>query len=424
MYRFGSVTELNEYANNLIEEDANLSSLSVTGEISGLKVYQSSGHCYFSLKDDRSQISCAMFQSYFSRVNFNPEDGMKVRITGSAGIYSNAGRYQLIVYSMTEEGKGDIAEKVKEIYGRLNADGIFDPDHKKPLPVLPRRIGVISSAGGAVIHDIINTLNRRNPNYDLLLYPASVQGENCPADVIRGIKTLSGIKDIDVIIIARGGGSAEDLFGFNSEELARTIYDSDIPIISAVGHETDYTICDHAADLRAPTPTAAAELVLGRFDDLKNSIMNLSMLLNANMSSYTSRKRKELDTLKQNRALMSPAFYAKNQSARVGELKRKLSGYGLKMISDETIRLNNLKSDLKSNTDKVITDNKYMLSSLIDSIDLLGPSNVLKRGYSYVNKNGKTISSAADVNEGDEVRIFFRDGSAGAVIKERIVENG
>ena len=146
MYRFGSVSELNEYANNLIEEDANLSSLSVTGEISGLKVYQSSGHCYFSLKDDRSQISCAMFQSYFSRVNFNPEDGMKVRITGSAGIYSNAGRYQLIVYSMTEEGKGDIAEKVKEIYGRLNADGIFDPDHKKPLPVLPRRIGVISSA--------------------------------------------------------------------------------------------------------------------------------------------------------------------------------------------------------------------------------------------------------------------------------------
>lgn len=396
MFEFKTITELNRYTVNVLASDVKLSSLAVTGEISGYKVY-SSGHAYFTLKDSESQIACVMWASKLSNVSFKPKDGDKVTVTGFCTIYSANGKYQIQCNSMKLAGVGSLKEQLKLLFNKLNQEGLFSQDHKKALPVKPSRIGIITSPTGAVIHDMIVKLRERNPYFDVLVYPAAVQGENCPFEVINGLNYFIRKNNVDVIIIARGGGSIEDLWGFNDESLARLVYECPIPVISAIGHETDYSILDYVADKRSPTPTAAAEDVLFTYEELQGQINVLRDRINSSMKEYLSRKRIVLQSLMTNKALYSPEFTVK--------LKRN--------------ELDNLIVNLNSNMSNKISTERRNLIKYIDLLSLLGPHNVLKRGYSYVTtESGKPVVSISDIKIDNNVRINFADGYADAIVTD------
>src|SRR5665647_514836 len=269
-----SVSELNRYVGEVLAADPVLSAVRVQGEVSGFKKYPS-GHLYFSLKDKESQVNCVAFRGNAAHFSFVPENGMSVVITARASLYDRDGRFQLVVYEMEKDGVGDLFAAFEKLKAKLEEEGIFDTDHKLAIPRLPRRIGVVTSPKGAVIQDIIHVLSRRFPNFDLLIYPSAVQGQTAAAELRKGVEWFNSTDRVDVIIVARGGGSIEDLWCFNDEALARTIYHSHIPVISAVGHETDFTIADFAADLRAPTPSAAAELAVPVAADLRAELTQL-----------------------------------------------------------------------------------------------------------------------------------------------------
>ena len=394
MHPFASVSELNSYAEQVVSSDPILSNLEVTGEISGFKVY-ASGHAYFTLKDQDAQISAVMFASKFSTVNFRPKDGDKVTVGGYCTIYKVRGSFQIMCSSMRLAGSGTLKAQLKALYDRLDKEGLFAKEHKLPLPVRPRRIGIISSATGAVIHDMLVKLNERNPYFDAVLYPASVQGENCPSEVIDGIDYFSSRNNVDVIIIARGGGSIEDLWGFNDETLARRVYDCKIPVISAIGHETDVTILDWVADKRSPTPTAAAEDVIKTYEELKTSNGILREKLHNNMRTVLTRKRAALDSLRTNRALFEPEYVVKTKRNE----------------------LNALNERLRVNEKNLITTYRKDLLSYIDKLAILGPHNVLRRGYSYVTlEDGTPASSVDSVSIDSNINIVFIDGEASAVV--------
>ena len=266
-----SVSQLNKYIKIIMDNDTFLNDINITGEITNFKAHYS-GHLYFTLKDDTSTIKCVMFKGNAMYLKFKPGDGMKVVISGQVSVFERDGVYQIYCKSMIPEGVGELYIAYEQLKKKLDKEGLFDEKYKKRLPFLPNRVGVITSRTGAVIRDIINVSTRRYPNVNLLIYPASVQGVNVAKTVISGIKTFNKLNNVDVIIIARGGGSFEDLFGFNDESLAREVFNSHIPIVSAVGHETDFTICDFVSDLRAPTPSAAAELVYPQYSDIIQKI--------------------------------------------------------------------------------------------------------------------------------------------------------
>lgn len=404
MHPFASVSELNSYAEQVVSSDPLLSNLEVTGEISGFKVY-ASGHAYFTLKDQDAQISAVMFASKFSTVNFRPKDGDKVTVGGYCTIYKVRGSFQIMCNSMRLAGSGTLKAQLKALYDRLDKEGLFAKEHKLPLPVRPRRIGIISSATGAVIHDMLVKLNERNPYFDAVLYPASVQGENCPSEVIDGIDYFSSRNNVDVIIIARGGGSIEDLWGFNDETLARRVYDCKIPVISAIGHETDVTILDWVADKRSPTPTAAAEDVIKTYEELKTSNGILREKLHNNMRTVLTRKRTALDSLRTNRALFEPEYVVKTKRNELNALNERLRG----------------------NEKNLITAYRKDLLSYIDKLAILGPHNVLRRGYSYVTlEDGTPASSVDSVSIDSNINIVFSDGEASAVVTgvSKEVKNG
>ena len=404
MHPFASVSELNSYAEQVVSSDPLLSNLEVTGEISGFKVY-ASGHAYFTLKDQDAQISAVMFASKFSTVNFRPKDGDKVTVGGYCTIYKVRGSFQIMCNSMRLAGSGALKAQLKALYDRLDKEGLFAKEHKLPLPVRPRRIGIISSATGAVIHDMLVKLNERNPYFDAVLYPASVQGENCPSEVIDGIDYFSSRNNVDVIIIARGGGSIEDLWGFNDETLARRVYNCKIPVISAIGHETDVTILDWVADKRSPTPTAAAEDVIKTYEELKTSNGILREKLHNNMRSVLTRKRAALDSLRTNRALFEPEYVVKTKRNELNALNERLRG----------------------NEKNLITAYRKDLLSYIDKLAILGPHNVLRRGYSYVTlEDGTPASSVDSVSIDSNINIVFSDGEASAVVTgvSKEVKNG
>ncbi|MBO4636964.1 MAG: exodeoxyribonuclease VII large subunit [Clostridiales bacterium] len=398
MYEFRDILELNQRACTVLFADEQLSSLKVKGELSGIKNY--SYGSFFNMKDGTSQISCFMYKNRIDLLNFRLEEGLSVNVTGFVSIYPERGSYRLEIDTMSRAGVGDLAEQMRRLYERLRSEGLFAPEHKKKLPLLPRRIGVISSSQGAVIHDIINTLSRRNPHFDLLLYPSAVQGESCAREVCEGLNYFMSSSKVDVIIIARGGGSIEDLWGFNDETLARTIYNCSIPVISAVGHETDYTICDYVSDMRTPTPTAAAELVMPSYEELKGRNRNLRDVLDFSIKSIIDRKRNQLKYLSENKALYTPMYN----------------------IEIQKNRLNLLKERFNSITDKRLTDEKNRIGSLRKSLALLGPSNTLDRGYSYIISDGRTVRNVSQVRVGDEIRIFVSDGVIEARV-ENIKEN-
>ena len=390
-----SVTDINKYVKTLFENDPLLPEVSVRGEITNFKAHYT-GHLYFTLKDEYSTIKCVMFKGYAQFLKFKPSDGMKVVIKGQVSCYERDGVYQIYCKSMSPEGLGDLYLAYEQLKEKLNKEGLFDDIHKKPIPFLPKRVGVITSRTGAVIRDIINVSTRRYPNVDLLVYPAAVQGVNVASTVIEGLKTFNKLNNVDVIIIARGGGSFEDLFGFNDEALARQVFASQIPVVSAVGHETDFTICDFVSDLRAPTPSAAAELVYPEYSEIVSRIdkdKNRTMIA---IKNYIERKRQYVERLK----------------------AAKLEKVPLDKINRYRLTIDNLMIKSEKDLRNKLNGYKTRCVESITKIDTLSPLKTLTRGYSVVeNKDGKLIKTTKDVKPEDIINITVTDGKISAVVK-------
>ncbi|MBO4650827.1 MAG: exodeoxyribonuclease VII large subunit [Clostridiales bacterium] len=383
-----SVSELNAYVSTLLSSDGVLCQLCVKGEISGYKRYPS-GHAYFQLKDANSSVSCVMFKGNFYHIQFVPENGMKVRIYGRAALYSVDGKFQVVVSMMEEDGLGELFKEFELRKAKMAAEGLFDEEHKKPIPYLPKRIGVVTSPKGAVIRDILNVLNRRFPNYDLLIAPSAVQGKEASTELIRALKLLDERDDIDVIIIARGGGSMEDLWCFNDEALGRAVYNAKTPVISAVGHETDFTICDFCADLRAPTPSAAAELVLPNKEEVASRLDVSGGKLALAMKNFIKNKRFMLDSLSKHRALVEPKFRIEKEMQRCDMLYGKLN--------------ERFTTAFEKKNSAFATD--------LAKLEALDPMKVLLRGYARAtDKDGRTVDSVKCVNIMEEVLISVSDG--------------
>ena len=383
-----SVTEVNRYIKDKVATDEFLNNLFIKGEISNFK-HHYTGHMYFTLKDENSLIKCIMFKSFASNLKFVPKDGMKVVAYGTVSVYEKDGIYQLYCKSMKEDGVGDLYAKYEELKRKLTLEGLFDEKHKKKIPFMPKVIGVLTSNTGAVIRDIINVATRRNPNVNIRLYPVAVQGEGASQKIADGIKFMNENNLADVIIVARGGGSIEDLWPFNEEVLAREIYNSDIPVISAVGHETDFTIADFVSDLRAPTPSAAAELAVTNIEELENSIN-----LYKNRLKITLRKKTELMRLRFEKCMNSRVYKNPYQ-----------------IINDYYILVDKNMKIIENCAIKKIKDAKIEATKVMTKLDTLSPLKTLTRGYSIVtDDNNKIISSVKDLKSGDIIVLKFNDG--------------
>jgi exodeoxyribonuclease VII large subunit len=390
-----SVSDINRYVKMLFDSDELLNNISIRGEITNFKAHYT-GHYYFTLKDETSTIKCVMFKGYAQFVKFKPSDGMKVVINGQVSAFERDGVYQIYCKSMSPEGLGDLYIAYEQLKEKLNKEGLFDTSKKKEIPFLPKRVGVITSKTGAVIRDIINVSTRRYPNVDILIYPAAVQGVNVASTVIEGIKTFNTLKNVDVIIIARGGGSFEDLFGFNDENLARQIYASEIPIVSAVGHETDFTICDFVSDLRAPTPSAAAELVYPEYSEIVNRIYKDKNRTMIAIKNYVERKRQYVEKLK----------------------AAKLEKVPLDIINRYRLNIDNLMSKSESNLKYKVEKYRTRCIKSITKIDTLSPLKTITRGYSVAEDiNGNVIRKVGDVKANDEIKITVTDGKISAIVK-------
>ena len=400
MNRYLTVSELTGYIKQLVDSDMLLSHVWVAGEISNFKAH-SSGHMYFSLKDEKSIIRCVMFRSHNIRLKFRPEEGMRVIIRGYVSVYPQGGNYQLYAEAMQPDGTGALYLAFEQLKKRLEEQGYFDASRKKPIPLLPCAIGVITSPTGAVIRDIINVLTRRYSNCRIILYGSAVQGKEAPSEIIRGINLFNELKNVDVIILARGGGSLEDLWPFNDEELAKAIVASEIPVISAVGHETDYTISDFAADLRAPTPSAAAELVMPEKRAMKEQLSIFYKRLNTSLLNRLNHEKNRLQRLSEARSLIKPSEQLNQRRQYLDMLERNL-------LDRSRYKLENLKSDLKV---------------LAGKLDALSPLTVLSRGYSVTqNKSGEMIRSVKQMRPGEELIITVCDGKFQAVYDKTLTE--
>ncbi len=392
-YKALSVTELNKYIKDKIATDEFLNNVLIKGEISNFK-HHYTGHMYFTLKDDNSLIKCIMFKSYTTNLKFVPKDGMSVLAFGTISVFERDGVYQLYCKAMQEDGLGSLYKAYEELKEKLQKEGLFDETHKKKLPKAPKVIGVLSSNTGSVIKDIINVSTRRNPNVYIRLYPVPVQGEGAGEKIAEAIKIMNDKNLADVLILARGGGSLEDLWPFNEEVVARAIYDSKLPIVSAVGHETDFSISDFVADLRAPTPSAAAELVVP-------NVAELSQKLDVYNLRLKNALKKKIDIMKMR--------YEKCMKSRVYTDP-------LKNINDQYLKLDIF---LKSMTNSVLTKiqkSKTEATKNIAKLDALSPLKTLARGYSIVQKNEKVVKSVNELNKDDIISLRLADGNKDAKI--------
>ena len=390
-----SVTDLNKYIKDKVDGDEFLNNVLVKGEISNFKDHYT-GHKYFTLKDENSLIKCVMFKSYAMHLNFVPKDGMKVMILGSVSVFERDGVYQIYAKAMRQDGLGSLYEAYEKLKADLEKEGLFDEAHKKKIPFMPNTIGVLTSNTGAVIRDIINVSTRRNPNVHIRLYPVPVQGPGAAEKIANGIKFMNENHLADVLIIGRGGGSLEDLWPFNEEIVARAIYDSEIPIISAVGHETDFSISDFVADLRAPTPSAAAELAVANISDVKYTLEQYN-----NRYKNALKKKIEVMRLSYEKCMARPAF--KNPTQKINE---KLIVVDMKVKSLQT----SINLKLKEERTKFVKE--------VARLDSLSPLKTLSRGYSIVTtQNGNIAKSVEDLKKDDEVKIRLIDGEKKSKIK-------
>ena len=388
-----SVTDLNKYIKNKIADDEYLSNILIKGELSNFK-HHYTGHLYFTLKDENSLIKCIMFKSYAQKLNFEPKDGMKVYILGSVSVFERDGVYQIYAKVMEEDGLGDLYTKYQKLKEELEKKGLFDQSHKQKIPMMPKVIGVLTSQTGSVIRDIINVSTRRNPNVYIRLLPVPVQGEGAAEKIAEGIEYMNKNQLADVIILARGGGSLEDLWPFNEEIVAHSIYESKIPIISAVGHETDFSISDFVADLRAPTPSAAAELAVPDIYEVKQKINTYQNRLKMALT-----KKLEIMKLRYDKCMSSSVF--REPTRRIQENYIKIDSY--------VKQLENLINKIKEKN-----KNKYI--ELVSKLDTLSPLKTLTRGYSIIEKDGKIVKSITDLQTEDNISIRLKDGEKQAKI--------
>ena len=388
-----SVTELNRYIKEKIAGDEALSNIIVKGEISNFKNHYT-GHMYFTLKDENSLIKCIMFKTYAQQLNFMPKDGMKVFVLGGVSVFERDGIYQIYVKAMQEDGIGALYRKYEELKKNLETKGLFAQEHKQKIPKMPKVIGVLTSQTGSVIRDIINVSTRRNPNVYIRLLPVPVQGEDAAPKIVKGIKKMNEENLADVLILARGGGSLEDLWPFNEEEVAYAIYESKIPIISAVGHETDFTIADFVADLRAPTPSAAAELAVPDIYEITQKIASFQNRLRLSLN-----KKLEIMKLRYEKCMSSAVFK---------DPTRMISDYYLKV--DSQIKRLEKVIENKKQTEK----EKYV--KLVSKLDALSPLKTLTRGYSIIESDNKIVKSVNDLHKGQNIEIRLVDGKKEAQV--------
>lgn len=392
-----SVSQLNRYIKMNFDADENLANIFISGEISNFTNHYRTGHLYFTLKDDSAAVRAVMFNSSAKRLKFMPGDGMKVIARGRVSVYEASGQYQLYVDDMQPDGVGALNLAYEQLKEKLQKEGLFSELHKKPLPPYPEKVGVITSPTGAAVRDIINVLGRRFPYAEIVFCPVLVQGDGAHLQLTNAVNLFNSERAVDVIIIGRGGGSIEDLWEFNDEGLARAVYNSEIPVISAVGHETDFTICDFVADMRAPTPSAAAELAVPDANELQYALSALKNRMFLNVSSGIADRRSRLECLTSKGALKSPD----------------------EMLSNRSQRLDTAFSKMLSSYENRIGGKKVEFISAATALSKLDPMSVLMRGFAFVSdKSGKNVFSSQSLAKGDKINVRFHDGSAVCEVKE------
>lgn len=437
--KYYSITALNRAIKNMFDSKPELNRVYIKGEISNFK-HHTRGHFYFTLKDETSRIAAVMFASSASGITFEPEDGMKVLVSGRVTVYEATGGYQIYVDDMQLDGIGNLYLEYEKLKKKLEEEGLFDVSKKKPIPKYPKRIGIITAPTGAAIRDILSTIKRRYPICETILFPALVQGTGAKESIVEQLTRAQDF-DLDVIICGRGGGSIEDLWAFNEEIVARAIYASNIPIISAVGHEIDFTIADFVADLRAPTPTGAAEMAVPNLVDLKTLIEQYRIRSNENVKNIINYNMKRLDALKSSYVLKNPLVLYEVKEQKLDNFIDRANTIMNKYISDYKVRLDNIKSSyvlknplamyevkgekikgfieilnkiIKSN----LSDNQHRYDILLNKLDLLNPLNILSKGYSVVTVGNDVVKSSKNVKVNDEVHVRLHEGKIKAVVKE------
>ena len=397
-----SVSELNEYIKMLFEYDEILRNVYIKGEISNFTNHYKTGHFYFSLKDPGGAVRAVMFRSSASKLKFMPENGMRVIVGGRVSVFPRDGQYQIYVDVMEPDGVGALYMAYEQLKAKLEKEGLFSEARNKPLPAIPKEIGIVTSPTGAAIRDMIHVLGRRFPLAKIVLYPALVQGADAPASLIRGIRYFNHRKTADVLIIGRGGGSLEDLWAFNDENLVRTVAASEIPIISAVGHETDFTLCDFAADLRAPTPSAAAELAVPDSEELFGTLAQTKERLSFAVSRRITKAGEKLKRLSSSRVMQDP----------------------MNLLDDKKMALLMAERALQSRMEAVIAAKKLRFQRDAAKLEALNPLSIITRGYSAVfDENNALIKSISQIKEGESISFMLTDGTVRAEVKEIIPEN-
>lgn len=394
--KFLKVSEVNNYIKRVFQTDMILSNISIEGEISNFK-HHYSGHMYFNLKDEKGKIKCIMFKGDNEKLLFLPKEGMKLVATGYISLYEKEGEYQFYIRHMVESGLGDLYKAYETLKNTLESEGLFKEEYKKPLPFMPRKVGVVTSATGAAVRDIINVISRRYPSCNIVVYPSLVQGDQAPPQISKALKFLDSREDVDVIIVGRGGGSIEELFCFNSEEVARTIHSMKTPVISAVGHETDFTIADFVSDLRAPTPSAAAELCVPDIEHLKAN-------LQSKLERHKSLIRRNVNNHKRDLAFFGNRLEFFNP---------------LDNILSRRQEIDNIFKELYYLQDKMLRDKKHSLIELKGKLNYLDPMGRVEKGYGVLtDKSDILIKSINDVNLNDEIYINLKDGKIRATVNE------
>ena len=396
-----SISQLNEYIRGKLDNDALLNGVAVRGEISNYKMYPS-GHHYFTLKDENSQLKCVMFKGNAMRLRFRPDNGVKVIAMGKVSVYPRDGVYQLYCTTMAMDGIGDLYAAFEQLKAKLAAQGLFDPAHKKPIPKYPGTIGIITSSAGAAIHDMLRILRKRYPLTQVKLLPVRVQGVEAPGEIAAAIRYANYYRLADLLIVGRGGGSIEDLWAFNDERVAYAIYESEIPVISAVGHEPDVTISDFVADLRAATPSNAAELAVQDRQALEQTLDSMNATMATALNRQLKAARQHLNVLSQSAALQSPMGYL--------EQRRK----SLTLLQNRLVAAEN----------QMISRNNQRFIALTAKLDAMSPLKVLTRGYAMAQKDdGEVVRSVTQLNTGDSIHVAFSDGSISATVTD-VKENG
>ena len=418
-----SVTEINRYISNMFDNDFLMQQVSVKGEVSNCK-YHSSGHIYFSIKDNNSLLNCIMFAGKRTTgLKFRMQEGDKVVIKGNIGVYENQGKYQLYASSIEKQGKGELYQKFLQLKEELSDMGMFADIYKKPIPKYAMNIGVVTANTGAAIQDIINITKRRNPYVQLILYPAQVQGIGAAETIVKGINVLDTMPEVDIIIVGRGGGSLEDLWAFNERIVAEAIFNCETPVISAVGHEVDYTIADFVSDLRAPTPSAAAELAVFEYKKYEEDVLKLQRDLKDSIQRKIRLDREKLYGYKRQLDSLSPIRIIQSKRQRLSDMQINLDSIMKAKLTDRKKDLDSLENMLSKSMQDNTVKTRQELGILAEKLNGLSPLTKLKGGYVYASKEDKAIKSVNNISKGDNIELYLIDGKAMANVSEVIKED-